>query len=159
MAKAAAQAGNPIEVVCEMYDAFNRRDVEGFLSHLAPDIHWYTLDLTIKPCYLRGRCEVGGFLRSLLASAAVFTAEPQELHCENELVLARICHRSRRRVSDPESAYQVVHLWTVRRGTVVKHRFYLAMSKASKALNGQRVGASGLESPPRSRGTGAANQP
>jgi ketosteroid isomerase-like protein len=138
---------DPVELIGRMYAAFNRRDIDGFLAHLASDVRWYTLDPAIQPRFLRGREEVGEFVRSLLATAAVFTAEPQEIQRRGELVLARVCHRSRRRPSDPPTAYPVVHLWTVRDGIVVKHRFYLSASKATKALNGRRSAGSILTAP------------
>lgn len=133
--------GDPLALVRDMYAAFNRRDVDAFVSHLSPNVRWYTLDMQIQPRFLRGREEVRAFVASLLASAAVFTADPEELRHEGELVLARICHRSRRRPSDPETAYRVVHLWTVRGDSVVKHRFYLAIDKAMKAVAGRRASA------------------
>jgi ketosteroid isomerase-like protein len=136
MASAVRAASEPAEVIRGAYDAFNRRDVPAFLARLHPDVRWYTLDLTIKPRFLRGREEVGGFIDSLLQTSAVFTTEPEEMRSTGELVLVRICHRSRREALSPETTYRVVHLWTVRDGQIVKHRFYLAMSKAAKAFSG-----------------------
>ncbi len=136
---AIAPPEQPAALIHSMYAAFNTRDVSGFVAHLHPDIVWYTLDLQIQPLFMRGREEVGAFVASLLSTAAVFTAEPQTMRSDGELVLARILHRSRRRHGDPETSYEVVHLWTVRGGQVVKHRFYLGMDKALKGFNGHRA--------------------
>lgn len=121
------------EVVRNLYEAFDRVDLEGVLEHLAPEVRWSTLDLNLEPRSYSGVAEVRDFLAGVFASSRRFSLELDDLLVVGDHVLAHA--RLRAPQARHGTGYPLAQLWTLQAdGLVNRHRLYLSPARAANAL-------------------------
>lgn len=146
-----------VEVVRSIYDAFNRREIDGILAGMDPEIEIEeTQDLAYAARLLRvlgprfvvlsgryqGREEVRKLFEAVWVIAEWFTAEPEDFVDGADWVIVPLRLRARGRDSGAEGEALTAHLWTMRDGKAIRLRVYAERLQALEAV--------GLQSDPKS---------
>ena len=127
---------NNVALINEIYDAFNRRDYEGVLTHFVSDFEWVAAENSPladqSPYHGIDRVRTGvfdriaaGFERLEVAPDEVFTGDGGHI-----VVLGY--YEGRFREATAEFRTQVAHIWTVRDGRAVKFQQYVDTLKVSR---------------------------
>jgi ketosteroid isomerase-like protein len=136
------------KVLRGIYDAFNRRDLDGLLEHLDPEIEVdETEDLAYAAALLRllgprfvvlsggyqGHEEVKPIFESVWEIAEWFTAKPKNFIPAGDHVIVVIRFHARARNTGLEGEADVAHLWTMKDGKGKRLRVYADINKAREA--------------------------
>jgi uncharacterized protein len=142
------------EVLRGIYDAFNRRDLDGLLSGFHPEIEVdETEDLAYAAALLRvlgprfvvlsggyrGHEEVKRLFESVWEIAEWFTARPKDFIQIGDAVIVVLRLHARARETGLEGEADTAHLWTMEDGKGRRLRVYADAGKAHKAF--ERNGA------------------
>jgi ketosteroid isomerase-like protein len=114
-----------VELAKEGLEAFNRRDVEGMLATLDPEVELVPLRAILQGERYRGYEQFKSYLTGLAEDWDEFTVAPdefRELDSERVLILGTI--HARGRGSGVEVNYPAAWITTVRGGKVVRMHFY-----------------------------------
>jgi len=90
------------EITRRLYDAWNRRDVEGMLADVDPDVEWrpYLASVAGKPAH--GHAEVRAFLTEFSENWETFRVDIEELFDAGDHVVTFVYVRARGRGSGVE---------------------------------------------------------
>jgi uncharacterized protein len=138
-----------VEVVRKIYEAFNRRDIDGILDGMDPEIEIEeTQDLAYAARLLRvlgprfvvlsgayqGREEVRKLFEAVWVISEWFQADPEEFVDGDEWVVVALRLRARGRNSGEEGEAVTAHAWTMRDGKAAKLRVYAEREQALEAV-------------------------
>jgi ketosteroid isomerase-like protein len=137
-----------IDVIRGIYDAFNRRDIDGVLGGMHPDVEVVeTQDLAYAATLLRvlgprfvvlsagyrGHEEVRKLFEAVWTLADWFIAEPQEFVEGDDWVVVVLRLRARAKGTGLEGEAQTAHLWGTRDGKGARLAVYTDRDQALKA--------------------------
>ncbi len=105
-----------VETIRSIYEAFNRRDWDGVLRGMHPDIEWKT---TRTGTY-RGHEEVLRFYEDMREPFEEVMVEPGEWFDQGDRIVVFLRIRARPRGSDAVAENRVGHLWTMRDGKAIR---------------------------------------
>lgn len=137
MAVSAADAEARIATLRAGYAAFNRRDVDGALAMLAPDVAWPDM---LAGCVLHGTDAVRAYWTrqfALLESRV----EPVSFAVAGDRILIDVDQRVRRVDDDAVERRRVGHLYTFRGTQAVRMEVFADLSEARRALAGDESAA------------------
>lgn len=122
-----------LRLIGEIYDRWNRGDVEGALAYVHPDIEWHTRWLGAAEVY-RGHDGLRGFFTALAETWEYLRVEPEELietGDQSAVVVQRLVGRGR------GSGIQVdMHVYdaiTISDGLVLTRRVFYSLDEALTA--------------------------
>jgi ketosteroid isomerase-like protein len=141
------------EVLRGIYDAFNRRDINGLLEGLHPEIEVdETEDLAYAAALLRvlgprfvvlsggyrGHAEVRRLFETVWEISDWFKAEPQRFIAADGCIIVVLRLHARAKETGLEGEADTAHLWTMEEGKGRRLRVYADTMNAHKAaaLNG-----------------------
>ena len=121
------------ETTLRLYDAWNRRDVEGMLADVDPDIEWrpYLASVAGEPAY--GHDEVRAFLTEFSENWETFRVEIEELFDAGDHVVTFVYVRARGRGSGAEVDLRPGHHLFFRDGLLLSITTYLERAEALAA--------------------------
>ena len=99
------------------YEAYNRRDWDGLLRAMHPDIEWKTIR-TGGP--YRGHDEVRRFLEEMREPFEEVVTKPEEWFDQGDRIVVFVRQRARPRGGDAVVENRVRHLWTMRAGKAIR---------------------------------------
>ena len=138
-----------VEVVRGIYEAFNRRDIDGILNGMDPDIEIEeTQDLAYAARLLRvlgprfvvlsgayrGCEEVRKLFEAVWVISDWFQANPEEFIEDDDWVVVPLRLRARGRDSGEEGEAITAHAWTMRNGKATKLQVYAEPEQALNAV-------------------------
>lgn len=116
-----------VDAIKDSYDAFHRRDLDGVLAILAPDVSW------VHPEGLnefglggekKGHAEVIAFIRRVPDHISRMTLAPREfIEAGDRVVVFGVRHVVA--ANGREATFHFVHSWTFRDGKAVRFEDYL----------------------------------
>jgi ketosteroid isomerase-like protein len=133
-----------------VYDAFNRRDIDGLLERLHPEIEVdETEDLAYAAALLRvlgprfvvlsggyrGRDEVRRLFESVWEISDWFKAEPKEFIATDGCIIVVLKLHARAKDTGLEGEADTAHLWTMEAGKGRRLRVYADAMNAHKAAD------------------------
>ena len=120
----------PVEVVLQGVDAFNRRDVDGLVGVMHPEVVWEEGGVVFPdlPAAYHGRDGVRRWYQEAIADAwETFTVEPVDLRDEGDGRVVQIYRiRGRGRGSGVDVDMKIVQTMTVVDGHIVHRTIALA---------------------------------
>jgi ketosteroid isomerase-like protein len=121
------------EITRRLYDAWNRRDVEGMLADVDPDVEWrpYLASIAGKPA--RGHDEVRAFLTEFSENWETFRVEIEELFEARDHIVTFVHVRARGRESGVEVELSPGHHLVFRNGLLLSITTHLERSDALAA--------------------------
>jgi ketosteroid isomerase-like protein len=121
-----------IQLIHDLYAAFGRGDVAFIVSHLAPDIKWFShLDSVIPWAGdFSGTSRVPYFFDAIFKSVDVESFEPQEWIAQGELVASAGTFGCRVRSTGKKSITRWMFLWKFKAGKVVSYEQFHAPGMA-----------------------------
>jgi ketosteroid isomerase-like protein len=123
-----------VEIVRELWEAVNRRDVESFITHLDPDFEFRSPIIgRAEGTVHRGHDGARGWIASSTESFEEISFEATDFRDLGDRVLALGLTRARGRGSGLELDSPTGWLCTVRDGKVVKIDGFLSRAEALKA--------------------------
>ena len=110
-----------VQLVRRAYEAFNRRDFDGALGFLAPDIEWRTPPNVPDPATWRGRDQVLHGVEGFLEAWTEFRIEVEDLLDAGERVVAIVHYKGRGESTglEIEGRGPDAHVWTLRHGKAI----------------------------------------
>jgi uncharacterized protein len=127
-----------MEVICSTYEAWNRRDVEGALAPLAPDLEWVLPDGGANGGTNHGRESFRAFFETYFEAFESIQLEPQKFVVAGERIVALVRMFGADPGSGAEAEQSAGHVWTMRDGKAAR----LEIVSHQEALDA--VGLSGL---------------
>jgi ketosteroid isomerase-like protein len=128
-------ASGNTELVKRGYEAWNRRDVEGVLSFLDPQIEWQGYTHVPESGTLEGRDEVRAWLERFLDAWEQLHIEVTELIDAGDQVVALVRFRGSGKGSGvPVEGGIDAHVWTVRDERIVAVKLYQGTQEALEAI-------------------------
>jgi ketosteroid isomerase-like protein len=128
-------ASGNTELVKRGYEAWNRRDVEGVLSFLDPQIEWHGYTHIPESGTLEGREEVKAWLERFLDAWEQLDIELTELIDAGDQVVALVRFRGSGKGSGvPVEGGTDAHVWTVRDARIVAVTLYQGTREALEAI-------------------------
>jgi ketosteroid isomerase-like protein len=136
------------DVIRGIYDAFNRRDIDGVLDGMHPEVEVVeTQDLAYAATLLRvlgprfvvlsagyrGHEEVKKLFEAVWTLADWFIAEPQEFVEGDDWVVVVLRLRARAKGTGLEGEAETAHLWGTRDGKGARLEVYTDKDQALKA--------------------------
>ena len=122
-----------VEVVRQVYEAFNRGDWDAVFRDLHPNFELTTPTRGLDAGIFRGREEGQGYWEDFFRPYEAVTTEPVEFFERGDLLVAFVRTRGRPKGSSAEVEVQTGHLWTFRDGTAVSLRLFPEHEKALEA--------------------------
>ena len=122
-----------VEIVRQVYEAFNRGDWGAVYRDFHPDAEMTTPPRGLDAGIFRGREEGQAYWEDFLRPYEAVTTEPEEFLESGDQLLVFIKTRARPTGSSAEVEFGTGHLWTIRDGTVASLRIYPEREKALKA--------------------------
>ena len=122
-----------VEIVRQVYEAFNRGDWDAVYRDLHPDIEMTTPPRGLDAGIFRGREAGQAYWEDFLRPYEAVSTEPVEFFESGDQLLVFIKTRARPKGSSAEVEFGTGHLWTIRDGTVVSLRMFPEREKALKA--------------------------
>jgi ketosteroid isomerase-like protein len=124
-----------VEIVSEMLDAFNRRDLDGYLARISPDVEWDVSEgfLGVQDVY-RGRAGVRKWWNDFLEAWERFDAEIDEM-AEGKVgaVLVGIDGKGRGSASGVETEHHFLFVIWVADHKVARVRMFQSRDEALEA--------------------------
>jgi ketosteroid isomerase-like protein len=133
------EVSTPLAVVQAMYQAINARDYEAGFAMLTDDFEWHEPAQAFHGGTHAGFEEIRKRLDTQLEVFDEFTIEPDEFHCDGELVAVPVRQRARGGASGVEIEIRIGHLWTVRNGKIARLEVFGARGDALQALEQARA--------------------
>lgn len=115
-----------VQIVQQMYAAFEKRDVQTLLMLLSDEIDWRLLGPP-KIAHAgphHGREQVRRFFATVAETLDIQRFEPREFIAQDEKVVALGYYAGRVKVTGRQYASEWVHVFTLRDGKVIKFREY-----------------------------------
>jgi uncharacterized protein len=122
-----------IALVQSGYEALNRRDFDGLMQQLDPEVEVYELAEAPEPAVYRGPEGVRRWLEQQDEVFEEFSMEPTEIVVSADVVLATVALRGRGRGSGAPVTIKLFHVLTVRDGRVLRVRGFLNEADARNA--------------------------
>ena len=122
-----------VEIVRQVYEAFNRGDWDAVYCDFAGDAEMATPPRGLDAGIFRGREEGQAYWEDFLRPYEAVTTEPVEFFESGDQLLVFIKTRARPKGSSAEVEFGTGHLWTIRDGTVVSLRIFPEREKALEA--------------------------
>ena len=121
------------ETTRRLYDAWNRRDVEGMLADVHPHIEWrpYLASVAGKPAL--GHEEVRAFLEEISENWETFRVDIEELFDAGDDIVTFVHVRARGRGSGAEVELSPGHHLVFRGGRLLRITTHLERSEALQA--------------------------
>jgi ketosteroid isomerase-like protein len=121
------------EITRRLYDAWNRRDVEGMLADVDPEIEWrpYLASVAGKPA--RGYDEVRAFITEFSENWETFRVDVEELFEAGDHIVTFVYVRARGRESGVEVELKPGHHLVFREGLLLSITTHLERSDALAA--------------------------
>jgi ketosteroid isomerase-like protein len=121
------------EITQRLYAAWNRRDVEGMLADVDPQIEWrpYLANVAGKPAH--GHDEVRAFLGEFSDNWETFRVEIEELFEAGDHIVTFVYVRARGRGSGAEVDLKPGHHLVFRNGLLLRITTYLERAEALAA--------------------------
>jgi ketosteroid isomerase-like protein len=123
-----------VEIVRAAFEAWNRRDFDGWLADTHPDLEWYVLPDAPDPGPHRGHQVILERAALWQDTLADFRAEVQEYIDAGEYVIAPTRMRGRPPGSDAEVVLDEVYVSKIRDGKIVELREYRTRAEALEAV-------------------------
>jgi ketosteroid isomerase-like protein len=128
-------ASDDTELVKRGYEVWNRRDVDGVLSFLDPEIEWHGYTHIPESGTLYGHDEVKVWLERFLDAWEQLEIEVTELIDAGDQVVALVRFRGTGKGSGvPVEGGTDAHVWTVRAGRIVAVTLYQGTQEALEAI-------------------------
>ena len=122
-----------VEIVRQVYDAFNRSDWDAVYRDLHPDFEMTTPARGLDAGIFRGREEGQGYWEDFFRPYEAVTVEPVEFFESGDQLVVFLETRLRPRGSSAEIEVRTGNLWTIRDGTVVSLRIFPEREEALEA--------------------------
>ncbi len=122
-----------VEIVRQVYEAFNRGDWDAVYRDLHPDFQLTTPARGLDAGIFRGREEGQGFWEDFFRPYEAVTTEPVEFFDRGDQLVVFLKTRLRPKDSSAEIEVGTGHLWTIRDGTAVSLRLFPEPEKALEA--------------------------
>ena len=122
-----------VEVVRQVYEAFNRGDWDAVFRDVAPDFELTTPARGLDAGIFRGREEGQGYWEDFFRPYEAVTTEPVEFFQSGDQLVVFLETRLRPRGSSAEIEVRAGHLWTIRDGTAVSLRLFPEREQALEA--------------------------
>jgi ketosteroid isomerase-like protein len=122
-----------IETLRLGYEAFRRGDWDTPFEMSHPDIELKTADRVTNPGTYRGPQAIRRFFEDLFEPFEEVWVEPEEFFDRGDRIVAFVLVRSRPKGSTAVVENRIGHLWTVRRGKVVRLEIFPEREKALEA--------------------------
>ena len=124
-----------VALINEIYDAFNRRDYEGALTHFASDFEWIAAENSPladqSPYHGIDRVRTGVFDRIAAGFERLEVAPDEMFGADGDRVVVLGHYHGRFRGAATEFRTQVAHIWTVKDRQAVKFQQHLDTLKVS----------------------------
>src|SRR5262245_43012774 len=121
-----------VEIVRELYSAFNARDAEAMTELTAPDVEW-TPDSRVGQRPIRGRENIIRFFMDQAEVFEEFRVQPERFWDLDDKVLVFLRTTGRGAASGAGFDIRIGNLWTLRDGLVVGGEGYANRDEALKA--------------------------
>jgi ketosteroid isomerase-like protein len=123
---------DPLECVQRFSDAWNRRDVDAFLSLLAPDVVYRPITTWPEPQERRGRDDVRSFFidDSQDAWTDDFTSKPEAIRMHGDAVIALLRFTGHARASGVEIGGGVFQVYRFRHGQIAQIEDFTDLAEA-----------------------------
>jgi ketosteroid isomerase-like protein len=122
-----------VEIVRRAFEAFNRRDMTGFLELLDPDVEWVPILAVLEGRVYRGHKEVQRWIEDLDPDWEFFEVYYEELRDLGDRVLIFGHWRARGRASGVESEQPGTWLYEMKGGKVVRMHTFTDRDEGLKA--------------------------
>jgi ketosteroid isomerase-like protein len=132
-----------IALVRSGYEALNRRDSDGWMQQLDPQVEVYELAESPEPAVYRGPEGVRRWLEQLDEVFEEFSMEPTEIAVSGDVVLATVALHGRGRGSSAPVTIKLFHVLTMRDGRVLRVRGFLDEADARNAAADDESAQSG----------------
>lgn len=123
-----------IALVRSGYEALNRRDFDGWMQQLDPQVEVYELAEAPEPSVYRGPEGVRGWLQKQDEVFEEFSMEPTDIVVSGDVVLATVAMHGRGRGSSAPVMLRLFHVLTMRDGRVLRVRGFLNEADARFAV-------------------------
>lgn len=133
MIVATAMSDELIALVRSAYEALNRRDFDGWMPLLDPQVEVYELAEAPEPAVYRGPEGVRRWLEQQDEVFEEFWMEPTEVVVSGNVVLATVALHGRGRGSTAPVTIKVFHVLTMRDGLLLRARGFLNEADARNA--------------------------
>jgi uncharacterized protein len=124
-------ASDSVQVVRELIDAWNRRDLAGALERLHPECELRPIESIGT---VHGHDEFAAGFREWFEAFETFEADPQEFIADGDRVLVPVTQRARGKGSGIEVSQSFQQLFEVRDGMVVRFEEFADPAEARKAF-------------------------
>jgi len=121
-----------VEVVRRAYEHYNRTGEPDY-SVLDPEVVYDVSTRTFDPFVYHGHEGVREFLALIREQWATFRLEPQEFVDAGDSVVVSVRLVGVGKESGVETTANAAHLWTLRRGKIVRQTTFQTMSEALEA--------------------------
>jgi ketosteroid isomerase-like protein len=122
-----------IALVRSGYEALNRRDFDGWMQQLDPDVEVYELPEAPEPVVYRRPEGVRRWLEQQDEIFEEFSIEPTEIVVSGDVALATVVLHGRGRGSSAPVTIKLFHVLTIRDGRVLRVRGFLNEADARHA--------------------------
>jgi ketosteroid isomerase-like protein len=123
-----------VDLLRRCHEAFNERDIEGFLELLHPEVEWVPIMARLEGAVYRGREQLRSWISELDRDWAEFRTEPREFRDRGDVVVAFGTWHARGRASglilDSQPAAWVAH---IRDGKVARQETFTDRDQALEA--------------------------
>ena len=119
-----------VQVVQQMYEAFNRRDIPAVLDILADDVEWHSPTTRTAPDEIswskprKSRDQVATFFKELGEKVQPDKLEPLEFTAQDDRVVVEGKNRGTVKSTGKAYEHDWVMLFTVRRGKIARMLHY-----------------------------------
>jgi uncharacterized protein len=124
-------ADDSVQVVRELIDAWNRRDLEAALARLHPECELRPVESIGA---VRGHDEFAAGFEGWFEAFEEFEADPQEFIADGDRVLVPVTQRARGKGSGVEVEQRFHQLFEVRDGLVVRFEEFADEGEARRAF-------------------------
>lgn len=126
----------PVEIVARSYEAFARKDLDGVLGDMAPDIRWEQAQGLPHGGVYHGLDEVRRNIFEPLDAEwwTEFSADPDEFLDAGEDVVVLGRYRGVAKGTGKRLDVPFVHVWTLREGRAIRFRQFLDTAGWVEAL-------------------------
>jgi ketosteroid isomerase-like protein len=129
------QAG--VEVVREIVEALNRRDIDGMLARMHPNFEWTPLETSPVARVYRGHEHVRRYVEDWLTTFESVRLDLEEPTQVADRIVAVVRGRGRGRASGLELETRFCQVWTVRGETAVAMEEYATREQGLAVLRAE----------------------